>query len=79
MAGMSASTTARVRKDRVVPMGRKATQYAKEYLRHVRGRLTEKRRDERALFVGVMGKRINPIIVERLIRGMPGAPGSRSA
>lgn len=55
-------------KDRVVPMGHKATQYVKEYLRHVRGRLTEKRRDERALFVGVMGKRINPIIVERLIR-----------
>ena len=62
-------------KDRVVPMGRKATQYAKEYLRHVRGRLTEKRRDERALFVGVMGKRINPIIVERLIRGYARSAG----
>lgn len=55
-------------KDRVVPMGHKATQYVKEYLRHVRGRLAEKRRDERALFVGVRGGRINPLIVERLIR-----------
>lgn len=56
-------------KDRVVPMGHKATQYVKEYLRHVRGRFTEKRRDERTLFVGKQwGTPINPLIVERLVR-----------
>jgi len=56
-------------KDRVVPMGHKATQYVKEYVRHVRGRFTEKRRDERTLFVGKQwGTPINPLIVERLIR-----------
>ena len=55
-------------KDRVVPMGHKATQYVKEYVRHVRGRFTQKRRDERALFVGKQsGKPINPLIVQRLI------------
>jgi len=56
-------------KDRVVPMGHKAARYVKEYVRHVRGRFTEKRRDERALFVGKQwGTPINPLIVERLIR-----------
>jgi site-specific recombinase XerD len=56
-------------KDRVVPMGHKAAQYVKEYVRHVRGRFTEKRRDERALFVGKQwGTPINPLIVERLIK-----------
>jgi len=55
-------------KDRVVPMGHKATQYVKEYVRHVRGRFTQKRRDERALFIGKQSANpINPQIVERLI------------
>ena len=55
-------------KERVVPMGHKATQYVKEYVRHVRGRFTQKRRDERALFVGKQsGKPINPLIVQRFI------------
>ena len=55
-------------KDRVVPMGRKATQYVREYLRQARGIITRNRRDERALFVGRRGKRIQPGIVQWLIR-----------
>jgi len=39
-------------KDRVVPLGKKARKYLNEYVRHVRGFLTRKTRDERALFVG---------------------------
>jgi integrase/recombinase XerD len=39
-------------KDRVVPLGKKARAYVNEYMRHVRGILTRKMRDERALFVG---------------------------
>jgi integrase/recombinase XerD len=62
-------------KDRVVPMGRKASAYVKEYLRHVRGPLTKNRRDERALFVGRRGKRIHPLIVERLVRDYARAAG----
>lgn len=55
-------------KDRVVPLGRKATRYVTEYLRHVRGRFTEKNRDERTLFVGhYLGRGINPLIVGRLV------------
>lgn len=56
-------------KDRVVPMGCKATKYVKEYVRHVRGLFTRNRRDERALFVGKQwGTPINPQIVGRLVR-----------
>ena len=56
-------------KDRVVPMGHKATQYVKEYLRHVRGQFTKNRRDERTLFVGKQwGTPINPQIVGILVR-----------
>jgi integrase/recombinase XerD len=56
-------------------MGRKASEYVKEYLRRVRGRLTERNRDERALFVGKRGRRIHPLIVERLIRAYARAAG----
>lgn len=55
-------------KDRVVPIGRKACDYLKEYLRLTRGRLTKNRRDELALFVGRQGRKINPLILERLVR-----------
>lgn len=56
-------------KDRVVPMGHKATDYVREYLKHVRGRLTKKQRDERALFVGERwGRPLNKLILGRLVR-----------
>ena len=64
-------------KDRVVPMGRKATQYVREYLRHTRGIFTKNRRDERALFVGHKGGRIHFVIVERLIRDYARTAGIR--
>lgn len=56
-------------KERVVPMGHMATEYMKEYLKHVRGRLTKKQRDERALFVGERwGRPLNKLILGRLVR-----------
>ena len=56
-------------KDRIVPLGHKALQYVKEYLRHVRGQFTKNRRDERALFVGKQwGTPISKPIVQRLVR-----------
>ena len=55
-------------KDRVVPLGYKARQYVGEYLRKIRGRFTEKNRDERALFVGSKGgRRIDPNFVRELV------------
>jgi integrase/recombinase XerD len=38
-------------KDRVVPMGEKATAYVAEYLRHVRGEWSKQNREERALWL----------------------------
>jgi len=64
-------------KDRIVPMGRKATQYVREYLRHARGIFTQNRRDERALFVGQKGGRIHILIVERLVRDYARTAGIR--
>ena len=53
-------------KDRVVPLGKKARAYVTEYLRHVRGVLTRKNREERTLFVGTRGgfttTRVNQIV-----------------
>ena len=64
-------------KYRMVPMGRKAGRYVREYLRHVRGRFTGRCRDERALFVGQRGRKIHFLIVERLIRAYAQAAGIR--
>lgn len=64
-------------KDRVVPLGRKACDALKDYLRHVRGRLTKNRRDERALFVGKHGRKIHHQIVERLVLDYARAAGIR--
>jgi len=69
IAGYARVNAGKGNKDRVVPMGRKACDYLKDYLRHVRGRFTRNRRDERALFVGPKGRKIHFLIVERLIRG----------
>jgi integrase/recombinase XerD len=54
-------------KDRIVPLGHTAARYVKEYLRHVRGHLTRKKRDERALFVGQRGG-FTPSGIEGLVR-----------
>ena len=65
-------------KDRVVPLGRHATAYMKEYLRHVRSRWTRKRREERALFLGERCHRpLNPLILGRLITQYAQAAGIR--
>jgi integrase/recombinase XerD len=55
-------------KDRIVPLGHTAARYVKEYLRHVRGHFTRKKRDERALFVGRRGVGFTPSGIEDLVR-----------
>ena len=56
-------------KDRVVPLGRKARDYVNEYMRHVRGILTRKTRDERALFVGARhGGGLSTTRVNQIVR-----------
>ena len=56
-------------KDRVVPLGRHAAAWLKEYLKHVRSGWTKRRREERALFLGSRWHRpLNPLILARLIR-----------
>ena len=63
-------------KDRVVPLGRHATAYMKEYLCHVRSRWTRKRREERALFLGERCHRpLNPRILGDLITQYAEAAG----
>ena len=54
--------------ERVVPLGRQAVFWTKKYLSNVRPVFCKKRPDERALWLGRMGKRFNPLIVERLLK-----------
>jgi integrase/recombinase XerD len=60
--------TGKGNKERAVPMGRQAVYWTERYLKDVRPGFLRKRPDEPALWLGVAGKRINPLIVERFIR-----------
>lgn len=55
-------------KDRVVPLGKHAKKYIAEYMRHVRGLLTRKSREERALFVGNRQHGLTTTRVNQLVR-----------
>ena len=55
-------------RERVVPLGRKAASWMKKYLSDVRPVFAKNRPDERALWLGRMGKRFNPLIVERMLK-----------
>jgi integrase/recombinase XerD len=55
-------------KDRVVPLGAKSRKYLNEYLRHVRGILTRKNREERALFISNRQHGFSPTRVNQIIR-----------
>jgi len=54
-------------KERVVPMGAQAVFWTDKYLKEVRPKFLRKRPDEHALWLGVQGRRIHPLTVERFI------------
>lgn len=56
-------------KERVVPLGRQAVLWIGAWLKEARPHLCGIRPDERALWLGKNGGRINPLIVERLLQG----------
>jgi integrase/recombinase XerD len=55
-------------KDRVLPLGSLASKFIREYIKHARPHYTRKNPLERSLFVGVCGRRMNKIIIERMVR-----------
>jgi integrase/recombinase XerD len=63
-------------KDRVVPLGKTAAAYLKEYLEEVRAKWARNQREERALFLGEHWKRpLNKQLVSRLVREYARAAG----
>jgi site-specific recombinase XerD len=57
------------RKERVTPVGKQAVTWIGKYLTKVRPQFLKESHDEQALWLGQMGKRINPLIVERAVHG----------
>ncbi|MGA1825013.1 MAG: tyrosine-type recombinase/integrase [bacterium] len=55
-------------KERVTPVGKHAVSWIEKYLAKVRPQFLKERQDEKALWLGEKGKRINPLIVERSVR-----------
>ncbi|MCP4723227.1 MAG: tyrosine-type recombinase/integrase [Desulfobacteraceae bacterium] len=55
-------------KDRVVPMGRHAVKFLREYLSKVRPRFTKKNRTSRHLFVNYTGNPLNKQVISIMIR-----------
>ena len=55
------------RKERVTPVGKQAVVWIGKYLIKIRPQFLKERQDEQALWLGQMGKRINPLIVERTV------------
>jgi integrase/recombinase XerD len=55
-------------KDRVVPMGRHAIKFLREYISKVRPHFTKKRRTSRHLFVNYMGNPLNKQVIAIMIR-----------
>lgn len=56
-------------KDRVVPMGKHAVRFLKEYITKVRPRFTQKARSSRHLFVNYYGNPLNKQVISIMIRG----------
>lgn len=55
-------------KDRVLPLGSICCKYLREYIKKVRPILTKQNKDERALFIGKQGARLNKQIIPRIIK-----------
>jgi site-specific recombinase XerD len=64
-------------KDRFVPLTKAACVYLKEYINKVRPRYTKNRLKETVLFMGMKGKRINKVIIERFIKRYAKGAGIR--
>jgi integrase/recombinase XerD len=62
-------------KDRVVPMGRHAVRFLREYISKVRPWFTKKNRTNRHLFVGRFGKPISKQVVGSMVRTYARAAG----
>lgn len=66
--GMLRINQGKGRKDRVVPMGKHAVRFLREYITGVRPRCTKKNRQVRSLFVDRYGKPISKQVVGILVR-----------
>lgn len=62
-------------KDRVVPLGRHAVRFLKEYLTRVRPRYTRESRAERCLFINQLGKPLSKQMIEIQVRKYAAAAG----
>lgn len=62
-------------KDRVIPLGRHAVKFLKEYLTKVRPRYTREKRTERCLFVSQLGTPLSGQVVEIKVRKYARAAG----
>lgn len=56
-------------KERMVPLGKKAFYWLVKYIKDVRPVFLKNKPDQHALWLGVRGKRINPLIVGRIVKG----------
>lgn len=63
------------KKDRIVPLGRHAIRFLREYIAKVRPHFTRKNRSNRNLFVDCYGKVISSQIVEITVRGYARSAG----
>lgn len=73
--GMLRINQGKGRKDRVVPLGKHAVRYLREYIAKVRPRCTEKNRRTRALIVDRYGKPLSKQVVSIMIRTTARAAG----
>jgi site-specific recombinase XerD len=63
------------KKDRVVPLGKHAVRFLREYVAKVRPRLTKKTRTERRLFINRLGAPVSDQVVSIMIRTYARAAG----
>jgi len=56
-------------KERMVPLGKQAAFWLTKYMQDVRPVFLKNRPDQHALWLGTKGKRIHPLIVERIVSG----------
>jgi len=73
--GMLRVNKGKGKKDRVVPLGRHAVRFLREYLAKVRPRFTRKNRAERRLFVDACGRPLSKQVVAIRVRGYARASG----
>lgn len=75
--GMLRINQGKGRKDRVVPMGRHAVRFLREYIAKVRPHFTRRNRKSRHLFVNFQGEPLSHQVVGIMIRGCARAAGLR--